>query len=167
MTKANRLYEGAISAALSTSSPSAAENSNTLLAELRLAQADPSWTLTPIQLAAATASLKQLSSDTSLTADQRSALLPCIPIPLSSSSDRAAILDKCVNTVAQLSLTQGIIADRVKLLEDIQKTSDEERQSFRTFWLQIAQMVLMNLFFPLITALLGYIFGTQRANGAG
>jgi hypothetical protein len=137
------------------------------LAELRLAQADPSWTLTPGELAAASASLKQISLDTSLTEDQRSALSPCIPIPVSASADRAAILEKCVDTVAHLSSTQSIMADRVKLLEELQKTSDDERQSFRTFWLQVAQMVLMNLFFPLITALLGYIFGTQRANGSG
>ena len=40
-------------------------------------------------------------------------------------------------------------------MADLQKQSDEQRQAFRAFWLQVAQLILMNLFFPLLTALLG------------
>ncbi len=36
-----------------------------------------------------------------------------------------------------------------------------ERQSFREFWLRMVQMVLLNVLLPVLTALLGYVFGTQ------
>lgn len=36
-----------------------------------------------------------------------------------------------------------------------------ERTAFRAFWLQMVQMVLVNVLLPVLTALLGYVFGTQ------
>jgi len=38
----------------------------------------------------------------------------------------------------------------------------EARKAFRDFWLQFAQMVLLNLLLPVLTAILGYIFGSRR-----
>ena len=34
---------------------------------------------------------------------------------------------------------------------------------YREFWLDVVQLVLLNVLFPTLTALLGYIFGTSRA----
>lgn len=36
-----------------------------------------------------------------------------------------------------------------------------DQAAFREFWLKIVQMVLLNVLLPVLTALLGYIFGTQ------
>lgn len=36
-----------------------------------------------------------------------------------------------------------------------------ERTAFREFWLRMVQMVLVNVLLPVLTALLGYVFGTQ------
>ncbi len=36
-----------------------------------------------------------------------------------------------------------------------------ERAAFRAFWLDMVQMVLVNVLLPVLTALLGYVFGTQ------
>lgn len=36
-----------------------------------------------------------------------------------------------------------------------------ERAEFRDFWLRLVQLVLLNLLLPVLTALLGYVFGTQ------
>jgi hypothetical protein len=36
-----------------------------------------------------------------------------------------------------------------------------ERVAFREFWLRMVQMVLVNVLLPVLTALLGYVFGTQ------
>lgn len=36
-----------------------------------------------------------------------------------------------------------------------------ERTSFREFWLRMVQMVLVSVLLPVLTALLGYVFGTQ------
>jgi len=37
-----------------------------------------------------------------------------------------------------------------------------ERASFRAFWLSLTQMVLLNVLLPVLTALLGYVFGTTQ-----
>src|SRR5260221_392054 len=37
----------------------------------------------------------------------------------------------------------------------------------REFAIQLAQLILLNLFLPVLTALLGYIFGTTRNNDTG
>ena len=39
-----------------------------------------------------------------------------------------------------------------------------ERAAFRAFWLDMVQMVLVNVLLPVLTALLGYVFGTQARN---
>lgn len=36
-----------------------------------------------------------------------------------------------------------------------------ERSSFREFWLKLVQMILVNVLLPVLTALLGYVFGTH------
>src|SRR5262245_5358159 len=38
-----------------------------------------------------------------------------------------------------------------------------ERSSFRTFWSTTVQTVLLNVLLPVLTALLGYVFGTTQA----
>lgn len=38
-----------------------------------------------------------------------------------------------------------------------------ERAAFRAFWLDMVQMVLVNVLLPVLTALLGYVFGTTQA----
>jgi len=41
-----------------------------------------------------------------------------------------------------------------------------ERSSFRTFWSTTVQMILLNVLLPVLTALLGYVFGTTQARAA-
>jgi len=36
-----------------------------------------------------------------------------------------------------------------------------QRKAFREFWLQFMQMILLNLLLPVLTAILGYIFGSK------
>jgi len=38
---------------------------------------------------------------------------------------------------------------------------EAQRKAFREFWLQFTQMVLLNLLLPVLTAILGYIFGSK------
>jgi len=42
------------------------------------------------------------------------------------------------------------------------ETVTTESQKVRDFWIQIAQMVLINLLLPILTAILGYIFGKKE-----
>lgn len=37
-----------------------------------------------------------------------------------------------------------------------------QRIAFRTFWFDTLQLILLNVLFPTLTALLGYVFGTSR-----
>jgi hypothetical protein len=37
-----------------------------------------------------------------------------------------------------------------------------EHKEFREYWLKVLQIVLVNVFLPVLTGLLGYIFATQR-----
>jgi len=39
----------------------------------------------------------------------------------------------------------------------------EQRGTFRTFWLEMTEKILLNVFLPVLTALLGYVFGTTQA----
>jgi hypothetical protein len=47
-------------------------------------------------------------------------------------------------------------------MKEYAQDAHEHRQAFRSFWLQAAQLVLLNLLLPLLTALLGYIFGSRE-----
>ena len=41
-----------------------------------------------------------------------------------------------------------------------------QQQEFFTFWLDMVQRILINTLLPVLTALLGYIFGTQQVRAA-
>ncbi len=57
----------------------------------------------------------------------------------------------------------GAGKDAVQQLADLTKELAGQRAAFRAFWLQVAQLILLNLLLPLLTALLGYIFGASQA----
>ena len=42
------------------------------------------------------------------------------------------------------------------------KLLQEEKKNYRDFILQISQMILLNLLLPVLTAILGYIFGSNK-----
>jgi hypothetical protein len=48
--------------------------------------------------------------------------------------------------------------------KDILEIAVKERSDFREYWLKVVQMVLLNVLLPVLTALLGYVFGSRRAN---
>jgi hypothetical protein len=41
-----------------------------------------------------------------------------------------------------------------------------EQKEAREFWLKTVQLILGNVLLPVLTALLGYVFGTQTANSS-
>lgn len=122
----------------------------------------PSWSPESLQNAKSTmALLERLSA---LTESQRETLNACIPLP--PDAEREPKLQACVDTMATLrraafqatgstaAQTAGELADRV----------NAQRKSLHDFWLQAAQLILLNLLLPLLTALLGYVFGTQQVS---
>ena len=60
----------------------------------------------------------------------------------------------------------GNLADFQKSIElsrSLLQESETEHRDTRDFILKIGQLVLLTLFLPILTAILGYIFGTQQA----
>lgn len=50
-----------------------------------------------------------------------------------------------------------------KDLHELSRQIADAKQAQRTFWMQFAQMILLNLLLPVLTAILGYIFGANSA----
>lgn len=110
--------------------------------------------------------LKLIDELPSVTADQRSQLRNCVPPPPPSDAARDKKLDSCLEIaggVKQAALEAVAAATDGKVAADSAGKIGEQRQSLHTFWVQAAQLVLLNLLLPLLTALFGYIFGTQQA----
>lgn len=58
-------------------------------------------------------------------------------------------------------------ARQISAMRDFVKDIHENHQSLRTFWISAAQIILINVLLPLLTALLGYIFGQTPQKAAG
>lgn len=59
-------------------------------------------------------------------------------------------------------ISDSIYARKIELFRMIQ----EEKKGYREFTTQITQMVLVNLLLPILTAILGYIFASNKNNNA-
>ncbi len=61
----------------------------------------------------------------------------------------------------------GLPADHAALpairkdLQDLTRQIVDAKQAQRAFWMQFSQMVLLNLLLPVLTAILGYVFGAN------
>lgn len=76
-------------------------------------------------------------------------------------------IDRCIAALGGLRLASEARAndiEKLRLFRDFASDAHAHRQAFRSFWLQAAQLILLNLLLPLLTALLGYIFGSQTSS---
>ena len=76
-------------------------------------------------------------------------------------------LTACENNIKQLQLS-GIQSNQPDAATASATAMLEHRKNLQQFWLQAAQLILLNLLLPLLTALFGYIFGrqqTERSSG--
>lgn len=60
----------------------------------------------------------------------------------------------------QTNISDSTYARKIELIRIIQ----EEKKSYRDFTMQMSQMVLLNLLLPVLTAILGYIFASNKNN---
>jgi hypothetical protein len=58
----------------------------------------------------------------------------------------------------QLNLADSSFSRKLELIKELR----EEKKNYRDFTLQISQMVLLNLLLPVLTAILGYIFASNK-----
>lgn len=71
------------------------------------------------------------------------------------------------HAMAEAKLDPATTTSNGQVLKEIVEQLELQRGSYRAFLKDIVQMVLLNVLLPVLTALLGYIFGTtQQANAA-
>jgi hypothetical protein len=63
------------------------------------------------------------------------------------------------------SYSQWLYAQHSLQSEDVNAIM-REQATFREFWLKIFQMVLLNVLLPVLTAILGYTFGSRSYSGS-
>lgn len=64
---------------------------------------------------------------------------------------------------SEFSHFQWLYSQRSSLQADDVSAIIRERGTFREFWLKISQMVLLNTLLPVLTAVLGYVFGSRSS----
>lgn len=136
------------------------------LTDLGDARKNPSTQWTAESLQNAQRILKEVDQLPSVTSEQKAKLQSCVPPPAASDTTRNNTLDACLalaGGLKQNALDAAAAAADAKVAADSAGKIGDQRQSLHLFWVQAAQLVLLNLLLPLLTALFGYIFGTQQA----
>jgi hypothetical protein len=67
--------------------------------------------------------------------------------------------------VSEYSYSHWLYSQHSSVQSDDVKAIITEHAAFREFWLKVFQMVLLNVLLPVLTAVLGYTFGS-RSHGA-
>ena len=132
--------------------------------DLSGAAADPNARLDVEATKNAEGIMTMLAQMPSVTNMQVRKLKECVPLPVGPS--RGDTVQRCVavlDQVRQAALEAAAGATDAEVAGDAVDKLNTGRQTFHTFWLQAAQLILLNLLLPLLTALLGYVFGTQQA----
>jgi hypothetical protein len=57
--------------------------------------------------------------------------------------------------------TGTVLIDTSRVLSLMEKV-DSQRKDFHEFWFKVIQIILLNVWLPILTALLGYIFATRQ-----
>lgn len=78
-------------------------------------------------------------------------------------AQRSPHLLDCLTAIDSLQRDSHALADpqSLRLLMDVMRVAQEERAAFSQNWLAMAQLILVNVLLPILTAVLGYTFGTQ------
>jgi hypothetical protein len=137
-----------------------------LSVDLGSARKDPQWQMSVESRQNADSILKMVGALPSITSAQKTQLNECVPPPPANAS-RNDKLDRCIGTIESIrgaALEAAAGATNAQVAGESAGRINEHRQSLHTFWIQAAQLILLNLLLPLLTALLGYVFGTQRVH---
>ena len=162
MTASNKIVELTLPATAPATEDKQLSGVNSLL---RQAAANPALVLPPVEIGNAQSLIDKALKLPAITSEQKASLdKKCIPLPQRTAKDRTATLEGCAATLATVFASTTPDTQRLALIKVLQKAQAEERTARRAFWMQIAQLVLINLLLPILTALLGYIFGTRQAS---
>jgi len=129
---------------------------------------NPTKVMSSDDLQNATVIVEMLDQLPSLTSAQKAQLEHCSsPPPTTIQPSRNGELSGCLEILTgteQAALQAAASTASVQAAGESANKINEQRQAFHTFWIQAAQLILLNLLLPLLTALFGYIFGTQQAH---
>jgi hypothetical protein len=110
--------------------------------------------------------VKMLGELPSLSSTQKAQLNQCVPLPTDASRNEK--LGQCIaviDNIRQAALGAAANTTTAQMAAESAQKIQDQRQSLHLFWIQAAQLILLNLLLPLLTALFGYIFGTQQGSG--
>lgn len=62
----------------------------------------------------------------------------------------------------QLENLKEASPEKLNKFVELMKELESRQANFRAFWFDTLQLILLNVLFPTLTALLGYVFGTSR-----
>jgi hypothetical protein len=136
-----------------------------LLDDLAAARKDPAWQMSAESHQNAEGVLKMIEALPSVASTQKTQLEECL-LQLPTGASRNDKLDRCVGIIESIkheALEAAAFATNAQVAGESAAKMNEYRQSLHTFWIQAAQLILLNLLLPLLTALFGYVFGTQQA----
>lgn len=134
---------------------------------LNRAASDPKFTISDKAAADERALVETLNQFPSLVNNDAMVKLDgCIAALSVAGSDRKAALQPCIdeiNKVRTEGMTTAAAAFSFQMASEASSKLLEQRQSLHEFWLKAAQLILLNLLLPVLTAALGYTFGHQQA----
>jgi|SRR5450432_1738445 hypothetical protein len=136
-----------------------------LSVDFTAARNKPEWQMPAESRQNADGVLKLIAALPSVTSTQKTQLNDCVPPPAANQS-RNEKLDGCIAVlegIRQAALAAASGSSSAQIAGEAASKINEHRQSLHTFWIQAAQLILLNLLLPLLTALFGYVFGTQQA----
>jgi hypothetical protein len=137
----------------------------TTTADLRMARKSADWQMSEASLRSAQGVLRTTARLPSVSDAQRDQLRRCIPLPTDSGRNEA--LNQCVEILERIDREAwGALATATNtgVAGEFATKLHEQRQNLHQFWIQAAQLILLNLLLPLLTALFGYIFGRQHGD---
>jgi hypothetical protein len=166
ITASSKIAELILAAPLSSSAPAPEDKQlSGVVSVLRQAAANPALVLPPVEIENARMLIDKALKMPAITSEQKSSLdKKCIPLPPQTVKDRATVLERCAATLGTVFVSPTPDVQRLAVIKELQKSQAEESIARRAFWMQAAQLVLINLLLPILTALLGYIFGTRQAS---
>ena len=131
--------------------------------DLNAARKDPALKVSEDSLQNAQSVVRMAGELPSVTSIQKAQLSSCVPLP--TDSTRNDKLDGCIGiaeSIRRAALEAAASVTNAQVAGESANKIYEQRQSLHQFWIQAAQLILLNLLLPLLTALFGYIFGTQQ-----
>ena len=165
-SSASNVYNKILNQASFNSGFTDVEAVDAVLKVLSSGASDPKAKVSDLDILSAKSLEDELTDFRLISDDQRSVLNRCFPYP--EGEDRLRTLQSCTDILKRVEggmRPQGLSLERLKLMVELSKDLETHQAAFHSFWVQMAQMVLLNLLLPLLTGLFGDIFGTRQGQG--